>query len=225
MSQTLLLPMVLSLALMGGSHASVALSTGGHHEGRDFAKHAVSPLNDTSGKARAKEMLSLPGAKACLRDAKACQSSDEHALREFTKQASALRHASSASFQDAKPDLTAFPDDVTHCDSVQCTLVDARATPPIDLQPLTAFMGLLETTQGFDGARVLTGELFHCRDYTVNYSHCCAKATGWGQTAHLTHCHANEKVLAEKRAARVCIAVGERCQHHALGQCTQHEKS
>lgn len=73
--------------------------------------------------------------------------------------------------------------------------------------------------------QIFKGKLSRCRIAFLDFSDCCYREKGWGQSLGFTHCDGEEKALAQKRGRNLCYEVGTYCSRKVLGICTQKKKS
>lgn len=64
-----------------------------------------------------------------------------------------------------------------------------------------------------------------CSKYIVNFKDCCMKSKGWGVSAHLSQCSAEELTLSKNRSKNLCTYVGTYCAEKVAGQCIRKKSS
>ncbi len=64
-----------------------------------------------------------------------------------------------------------------------------------------------------------------CSKYIVNFKDCCMKSKGWGVSAHLSQCSAEELTLSKNRSKNLCTYVGTYCAEKVAGKCIRKKSS
>lgn len=68
--------------------------------------------------------------------------------------------------------------------------------------------------------RAFTGQPESCRKAMAGFSDCCVDS-GWGNSASLAHCSSDEVALAQAKAKKLVVNVGQTCARAVLGVCIQ----
>lgn len=87
-----------------------------------------------------------------------------------------------------------------------------------------AQLSLLKSMEGKMNS-IFKGDEHQCSKHILNFKDCCGSGKGWSKSIGLGGCKAKEKLLHEKRKAKLCHYVGTYCAKKILGKCIKKKSS
>ncbi len=101
---------------------------------------------------------------------------------------------------------------------------DQSYEPNDEMMSTLAQLSLLKSMEGKLNS-IFKGEEHQCSKHILNFKDCCGSGKGWSKSIGLGGCKAKEKLLQEKRKAKLCHYVGTYCAKKILGKCVKKKSS